>query len=431
VLAGFLATVPMPRVDGHIVGSDGIAYYSILRSAVVDHDLDLANDYRLLGSPGWPVTPAGMAGCPFSVGAPLLWSPFFVLARIVSILLACFGHAPPVDGIGSISEGLVCVGSILYALAGLLLVHHTLRQVLRSEFAATAATLIVWWASPLIEYTLAEPSMSHGVSFFVNALFLHTWAGAREPSRARLAALGACAGLVALVRAQEAPIVLLPLADLAASVARDRRSVGRALGSAGWMLGCMFLVFLPQLLFWRTVYGSFITVPQGSGYMHWFSPEVLNVLFSTRHGLFAWHPALLMAIPGILLLARSDRRLALGVVTVLLVQLYVNAAASDWWAGDAFGGRRFSGVLAWLALPIGALAAAMEPKAMARAIAQVAMVALIGWNLLSFAQYRLGFVSRADALTWRQMTVDREELPVALAKRFLHAGARANTIAHR
>jgi len=77
-------------------------------------------------------------------------------------------------------------------------------------------------------------------------------------------------------------------------------------------------------------------------------------------------------------------------------------------------------VLAWLALPIGALAAAVEPKARARAIAQVAMVALIGWNLLSFAQYRLGFVSRADALTWRQMTVDREELPVELAKRLLH-----------
>ena len=42
------------------------------------------------------------------------------------------------------------------------------------------------------------------------------------------------------------------------------------------------------------------------------------------------------------------------------------------------------------------------------------LFALVVWNGLSFAQYRLGFVSKSAALTIQEMTVDRLLLPFEL-----------------
>lgn len=46
------------------------------------------------------------------------------------------------------------------------------------------------------------------------------------------------------------------------------------------------------------------------------------------------------------------------------------------------------------------------------------LLALVLWNGLSFAQYRLGLVSMNAALTFRQMTIDRLLLPWRLLRRW-------------
>jgi len=61
-------------------------------------------------------------------------------------------------------------------------------------------------------------------------------------------------------------------------------------------------VFSPQLFAWQIMYGSV----SNSGYrfgtagqlFYVASPQILNVLFSSWHGLFTWHPTLLAANPG-------------------------------------------------------------------------------------------------------------------------------------
>ncbi len=44
---------------------------------------------------------------------------------------------------------------------------------------------------------------------------------------------------------------------------------------------------------------------------------------------------------------------------------------------------------------------------------------LVIWNALSLAQYRLGLVPMGEALTWRQMTIGRIEVPWLLLRRWL------------
>ncbi len=57
---------------------DSMHYYSYLRSLLFDGDLQLANDYELLG---WPEAAALPNVLP--IGAPLLWSPLIVVVHLL------------------------------------------------------------------------------------------------------------------------------------------------------------------------------------------------------------------------------------------------------------------------------------------------------------------------------------------------------------
>ena len=63
----FIATIPLPRVDNHLVGSDGIKYYAILRSFVLDQDFDFSNDFPLFDASGPIVAETGKVANPYLI----------------------------------------------------------------------------------------------------------------------------------------------------------------------------------------------------------------------------------------------------------------------------------------------------------------------------------------------------------------------------
>src|SRR5439155_26391092 len=78
-----------------------------------------------------------------------------------------------------------------------------------------------------------------------------------------------------------------------------------------WLLGAATAaaVFPPQLLAWKAVYGGFLALPQGPGFMVWDAPAWSQVLFSARNGLFAWAPLCAIAAGGLVVAAgRAPRR---------------------------------------------------------------------------------------------------------------------------
>jgi len=417
-LAIFLATVPLPRVDRHLIGSDGFAYYAIVRSVALDRDFDFANDYALLGiGHHRRKAPTGMPVNPFAIGTAILWLPFFLVAHAAALGLAALGLRMGSDGVGYLYEAAVCCGTIFYASVGFMLTYRTARRLFQVR-VALLATLAMWWATGAIYYVVAEPSMSHGPAIFAEALFLWLW---YPPDRSRTPGrwfvLGLAVALVALVRWQEGLIVAVPAAELLLALRERRRRAdllarGTAFG-AGAVAG-----FLPQIVMWSAVYGTPLTIPQGNDFIHWLQPHPWLMLFSSRHGLMSWHPIFLLATLGLLPLWRRDRALALVVGAMFVAQLYVNSAVGRWWADDAFGARRFIGLVPLFTLSLAALMATTSRRIERSAWLSVLLLLVI-WNGLSFAQYRLGFISMNAALTWRQMTIDRLLLPWRLLRRLL------------
>ena len=102
--------------------------------------------------------------------------------------------------------------------------------------------------------------------------------------------------------------------------------------------------FFPQLIAWKIIYGKFLLIPQGEGFMRWGHPEILKFLFSSWHGFYSWTPILIFSTIGLFLLYQRDRRMAIGFFLIFILQIYVNSCASDWQAGISFGARRMTGL---------------------------------------------------------------------------------------
>ena len=411
----FLATLPLPRVDNHLVGSDGVRYYAITRSLLLDGDFDFRNDYQLLGEHAG-LTATGLPANEQGIGTAILWMPFFLVAHVVSLLLNAMGARVPTNGVSYLYEASACLGTIVYATLGFLLTYGTARRILGSPPGRTSWSVVgMWWATPAIYYIIAEPSMSHGLTVFTMATFFALWyPPSPDRSTWHWVKLAGAAGLASLVRWQDGLIILIPLAELCWWVVRRRVSPARALTYLSMSGALILVVFSPQLLMWKTLYGSFLTIPQGTGFFNWSSPHVLATLFSTRHGLISWHPIFLLGVLGLVPLWKEHREVALVILFVFAGELYVNSAVSNWWADDAFGGRRFVSLIPFLTVPLTVVLTRMRRRLVAAVLA-----ALVLWNGLSLIQYRLRFVSMSEPLTIREMTVDRLLVPFRLIQSIL------------
>ncbi|MFL5800634.1 MAG: hypothetical protein ACJ8CR_02720 [Roseiflexaceae bacterium] len=425
----FLALLRVPRVDGQLIGSDGAYYYVYLRSLAIDHDLSFANEYAYYQlpptSPG--LTPTGLSPNKYAIGPALLWLPFFLAAHLIALLGQALGLGLVPDGYGYLYQGAVAIGSIVYGTLGFWLAYRCARRFC-SQLAAITAVVLLWLAGNAFYYMVFEPSMSHMVSLFSVALLLSIWflrfrdAAALSPATAAM--LGAAAGLVLLVRLQDAPFLLLPYGSILLRTIQHwcQGDSGRARAwlGRGLIAGIATIVtFSPQSHAWHVLYGTWVASPYLGEHIptfYWLQPQLAGVLVSTFHGLFSWHPIYLCALIGLALLIRRDRSLALGLLAVLALDVYIVAAFWVWWQGDSFGGRMFLNAIWGWVLGLAALLDWLRARRLFYPALAIGLL-LIGWNGLSLIQYRLGFVPMGVPLTWEQMTIERIKLPWTLWQR--------------
>lgn len=366
LLVGLLL-LEVPAVYGRL-GGDGYEYYALLRSPLLDFDLDFANDYAGLGAKP-VVTPGVGVTSRVLVGQAIAWSPAFVVAHLAALLPG----GPAADGFSPPYQSAVTLFSFAWAAAGLLLVEALLRARFGRAVAVLAA-IGLWYATPLRFYATANAFMSHATSAGVACLFVWLWLRARagDGSRAWLA-VGAAGALLSLVRAQDAVLLALPALDL---LLRRPSGSGAHLGR---------LVAVPvagaalQLLVWLTMYGtSFLAVTVEQNWVASSGSQWLLVLFSPRHGLFTWHPLFLVAVLGWFGWLRRDRVLAVLCFVGLGLSAFANGLLIDWWGSDAFGQRRLLCLLPLFGLGLGeALDALRRRPLLAPALG---LLALGAWN---------------------------------------------------
>jgi hypothetical protein len=336
-----LAALLVPTYVGHarrLDLGDSIHYYTYLRSLLFDHDLNLANDYTLLG--WYPQTNV------LPVGAPLLWSPLVILVHLGREAARVFGLGPP-TGAEPIYQAAVGQATLLYGTAGLFLLMHALRAWV-GPTAAFWATVIAWVGSPVRFYLSVLPGLAHGVEFFAAVLVLRAYLALRErPDRLRALYAGAACGLVFLTRSQDGLLLGLPAMELAWRWmgGPDRKRFAMATAT---LVVAFVVVALPQMAVWQAMFGTPILIPHeqlhGADFLHREQPQLLGTLVSPRGGLFTSYPMMLVALVGLLVLLFRDPRYVVAAVPVILAGWYVNSIVFDWYQV-----RRFTGVVPLLA----------------------------------------------------------------------------------
>jgi hypothetical protein len=392
---------------GHVVWGDGMYYYEYLPSMIIDGDLDFRNQREWMLSQGiiypWSgileETATGHVGTPFAVGWAILTAPFFLLAHAIVTIFAL-----PVDhpGYGFVYESITNFGSVLGGLIGVLFTFRLLRLFFDAQ-VALISTVAFLLCSNLPYYIVVQASQSHSLGFFTvaTASYYIVKAGRSELAFSKAVVLsGLFLGLAFLTR----PQLLLAAICLYAYLATSRNGIMKCTVSG--------LVALPialiQLYVWYVLYGTPILIPQGPGFLQWTNPNIMGLLFSLHHGLFSWHPVTMFAVLGFgLVLSLPREKEQANFLLVCLVgfvfQVYINAAASDWWAGNSFGSRRFIDTYTFLIFPL----ALLVDKVNKQRICWIIIILLAIWNALFFIQYRFCYIPRGETITPHQMFIDK------------------------
>ena len=421
-----IAALTLPGVTRRIYASDEVQYVAFLRSLWFDGDVSFDNEYRQFYANGTtrdpmfaatfiePATETGLRRNFGTIGSALLWAPFYAAADAGVRVARAMGASVAADGYSAPYISAVCLGSAVYGLLALLLAWCAARRVLEAAGFpagphATIACAAVGLGTPLLFYMYVAPGFAHATSAFAAAAFVLAWVVVRDRwSVSGLIVLGALAGLMAMVREQDAFIIVGPAVDLAWSVLRDRRL--RAAGAALAGAAAAALVYLPQAAAYLAINGRLGPSRLVSRKMTWTSPHAASVLFSPEHGLVFWTPLALLAAAGLVLMVarpggapgsaprppgarEASLRIGAGLVAIVLLQVYVAGSVESWTVAGAFGQRRFVAMTAPLAIGLAVLGARLRRPGWRAAAA--AMVGLcVWWNLGLMVQFGAGMMDR-------------------------------------
>ena len=401
IALGISCFAVLPYIRG-----DGNGYYAWLRSPAIDHDLQFGDEFahgdpaflRTVYAPDGSylpgmITDTGHVRNQWSVGAAILWAPFFLVGHLIVLAGRAVGHQWPEDGWAMPYVWMASFGTAVYASIGLLLSARVARNLFPIG-PVVLGTVAVWLASSLPIYQYFLPFMAMACASFVAALLLFVWVRPGWGIR-RWGLLGLLAGFLVTVH----PVGLAWLALPATSIlglepgAMRQRVVAVGVAAVGAVLGS-----LPEFIGKAIVNGS----PFDTGYQAQWSflhPHMLRVLFGAEHGLLSWTPVLLFALVGLGFTWKRDRRLGIGLVAVFAAMLYlvsVYATAEQ----SSYGNRFFVLFTPGFVVGASALAAAVWSK---RAAAIGVVAALIIWNSLFMFQWAWGLVPKRGAVAWSTM----------------------------
>jgi hypothetical protein len=436
----FVATMPFVHPQ---IRLDGIAYYGVARSLIIDHNLRFRGDWKdpaalpsMMGRDYYnrPVivhaTKTGHIPVHSAIGPALLWAPFIAAAHAGVLLLDRLGAQISADGFSKPYVVTVAAATCLYALFGLLFSLRLARKFVDERWAFLS-TVAIWLGSGLPAYLYVDPSWSHALSVFVVALFVWYWErtrGARTLSQ--WIVLGLVAGLMAEVYFPNAVFFLLiffePDEVTRGTATRARSAQPQALlGHAASALAAL-VALLPTLIIRTVLFGTPLALgAYGDHGWNWTAPALLQVLFSPSQGLFTTHPVLIFAAAGLLLWLKRDPSLGRGMLASFVVFTLLIATYPLWNFGPSFGNSYFisftTPFILGLALALSTLAERWGNAAALARRAWVVAALLVVWNLGLVFQWGTGLMPDVGRVYWQEILYNEFRVVPAQALRALQA----------
>jgi len=326
-------------------------------------------------------TPTGMLRNKYAIGTGLLAAPVLFGARV--LLSWCGYPAPPSAAIYPL---VFILTQALLGLGGLVLTWHLLRRFF-SPLLSLVAVAVAAVTSPAWYYISAEPGMSHSAGLACCAVVI--WCALRldgakgKAFAVRLFLLGLSLGASVLVRQTNIVFALVILPVVVRSFSSWRTlMLGTAAVASGALIG-----FLPQILSWAVMYGSWLTYSYQGERFELFPVHIWEVLFGERNSLFLWSPAVLLMCAGLIAAALGIKRLqapaaqlAQGGCMAIVALSWIYGSWQMYWLGASFGMRGFVELTPVFALGLAYLLSLFSKKRLLFALFALMLAGLIFWQ---------------------------------------------------
>lgn len=365
-----------------IVAGDSVLYYAYLQSIFEDGDIQFLDDYLEIdpdiGENQRTLLPTGYTGNMFPPGPAILWSPFYLLGKGYVGLAGAESRQDEMRILVTFVE----IGTGVYACLFLFITYFFLKRYFKG-YIALAGTLAALFCTPIYYYAVGARIYSHVVGAFAFALFIRLAADDPEKrTKTRWALLGLVAGLVILCRWMDGIVLawlVIEQVPILYSKLKAKEGLGRLFLNYLVFAVALIVVLTPQIILLWVIYGPFKTpMDFGANKAYWDRPELVNFLFSSRHGLLSWHPVLLLSMIGLGLLWKRDKQPAVKSLVLLIAFIYLSSIMGDWWAGDSFGARRMVTITLVFALGFAALLQTSPRRLMVSFL--VVLVFFAVWN---------------------------------------------------
>lgn len=411
--------------SGYLIRNDGTAYFMYARSAVIDLDTDVTNEYEDLDSRLPADSPVMMAVrdtvhglpdqdrivFPWPVGSGLVMAPFYALGYGLERLVAAIGNRPA-DSYGVIPQYFYGLGSLFYGFLGFWAT-FLLCQRLTGDPKAWLSTLAVLFGGPVVFYLFFHPSMAHAASFGLVSLLALLWWRRWTGQAEGLVGLGLLFGTLVTIRYQNAVFGILLVALILRHARRESWPSALRAGLVGGLASLPPLVIQVAHVIAIRGFPSAITggsrgdtLTLAQNELDLASPHFFQVMFSCQHGAFYWAPVLGLGFGGLLWAARGATWARIFCLVFLghvyLIGCLQGLGGTNWSGAHAFGMRYLAECSPLLAAGL----AVLVHKASSRLARRgwIAILALaVTWNGLLILAYGKGTISRSECVTYRQM----------------------------
>ncbi len=410
-----------------VIRHDVISYYAYLPAIFIEKDIKLSfinknNEGNYFAqNKYWPVkTSDGMLIIKMSMGMTYLYSPFFFIAHALAKPLGF-----EADGFSQPYHYAIQFSGVFYLLIALIWLRRLLLKFY-SELIAFLSIMIIYFGTNLLCYSTIQSALSHQYNFFLFTGLIYFSIKWLETKKIKHAAIiGIFVGLLVIVRPTNIILSLfLLLFNVNNSVSFNERLsiLVKKLPQVVLMILIAFLIFLPQMIYWKIVTGNYLYFSYvGEGFF-FNDPHLLQIMFSFRNGWLTYSPVMALSLVGVYFLYKNKSPYFLATIIILPIILYVLSSWWCWWYGGSFGFRSMIDLYPLLSFGVAATLHFILQNSRVIKIAGLSIITIfILMNLFQTIQHHYNIV-QYDSMTFaaykdRFFKINRAECDKSLLKR--------------
>lgn len=326
------------------VSSDGLGYYSYLPAAIIYQDFD----YTFYEKKENKINPfynsyfntyKNKKINRYFCGSAVCLLPFFLVGIGISAVAGT-----EINGYTDTFLMLVSIATIVYFLLSVFLFGKIAEFFSVPKKISFWVSLVFFFGTNLFHYVVQEPSMSHCYSFFAITLFFYVTTRLIQTKSNKFIFLTfASLGLIALIRPTNTSVILFVpffFENFKAFIEFVKTLIIKKYLAIIGSVILFFLIVGIQLVFYYLQTGDFIVYSYQEASFNFDKPEIVNILFSYKKGLFIYTPLIFMSLLLIVISKLSWYKKIILLLT-FFVFTYIAASWFYWSYGGCFGNRAF------------------------------------------------------------------------------------------